>query len=80
MTSTASSNQWDFNILMVIALPVLIGVWVFLGYTIANWSSKRASAPEPKGGAAARSNMKAQTLWIVITSVVVLFPRGIRYL
>jgi cytochrome c oxidase subunit 2 len=76
MTSTASSNQWDFNILMVIALPVLIGVWVFLGYTIANWSSKRASAPEPKGGAAARSNMKAQTLWIVITSVVVLFLAG----
>ena len=76
MTSTASSNQWDFNILMVIALPVLIGVWVFLGYTIANWSSKRASAPEPKGGAAARSNMKAQTLWIVITSVGVLFLAG----
>ena len=55
---------------------MLIGVWVFLGYTIANWSSKRASAPEPKGGAAARSNMKAQTLWIVITSVVVLFLAG----
>ncbi|HEY1222186.1 MAG TPA: cytochrome c oxidase subunit II [Acidimicrobiales bacterium] len=76
MTSTASDNQWDFNILMVIALPVLIGVWVFLGYTIATWSSKRANVAEPKGGAEARSNMKAQAYWIVITTVVVLFLAG----
>ncbi|MFZ1062269.1 MAG: cytochrome c oxidase subunit II [Acidimicrobiales bacterium] len=76
MTSTASDNQWDFNVLMVIALPVLIGVWVFLGYSIATWSSKRANVPEPKGGPAARSNMKTQVLWITITTIVVLFLAG----
>jgi cytochrome c oxidase subunit 2 len=76
MTTTAKDNQFDFNILLVIALPVLIGVWVFLGYTIANWSAKRANVPEPIGGPAARNNMKAQVLWITITSVVVLFLAG----
>ena len=76
MTSTAHDNQLDFNILLVIALPVLIGVWVFLGYSIANWSAKRANVPEPQGGASARTNMKAQVLWITITSVVVLFLAG----
>jgi len=76
MTTSAHDDQIDFNILMVIALPVLIGVWVFMGYTIANWSSKRANVAEPKGGPAARSNMKAQVLWITITTVVVLFLAG----
>ncbi len=28
MTETAKNNQLDFNILLVMALPVLIGVWV----------------------------------------------------
>jgi len=28
MTSTAKDNQLDFNVLFVIALPVLIGVWM----------------------------------------------------
>jgi cytochrome c oxidase subunit 2 len=74
MTSTATSDQWDFNVLMVIALPVLIAVWVYFGYAFVAWGSKRA--PEPKGGPAARSNMKAQVLWIVITTAIVLFLAG----
>jgi cytochrome c oxidase subunit 2 len=76
MTTTASDNQWDFNILMVIGLPVLIGVWVFFGYAIATWGSKRANVPEPKGGPAARGNLKVQVWWIVVTTVIVLFLAG----
>jgi cytochrome c oxidase subunit II len=72
MTSAAASNQFDFNVLFVVALPVLFGVWVFLGYTIAMWNVKRADAPEPVGGPAATSNRKAQTWWIAVTSVVVI--------
>ena len=72
LTSTAKSNQLDFNILLVIALPVLIGVWVYMAYAIVNWNAKRSSTPEPIGGAEARSNRKAQVSWIVVTSVVVL--------
>jgi cytochrome c oxidase subunit 2 len=76
MTSTAKSNQFDFTFLMLIALPVLIGVWVYLGYAIVTWSAKREGVPEPVGGPEARGNHKAQVAWITITSVVVLFLAG----
>jgi cytochrome c oxidase subunit 2 len=76
LTSTASSNQFDFNILFVIALPVMIGVWVFLGYSIRTWSAKRVGVAEPKGGSAARSNLRAQVWWITLTTVIVLFLAG----
>ena len=31
MTSAAVENQFDFNVLFLIALPVMLAVWVFLG-------------------------------------------------
>ena len=71
MTETARGNQLTFNILLVIALPVLIGVWVYLGYTIVMWSAKRGG-PEPVGGLKARENKVAEVSWVVVTSVVVL--------
>jgi cytochrome c oxidase subunit 2 len=76
MTSSATDDQLDFNILMVIALPVLIGVWVYFGYAFVHWGSKKGTAPEPVGGPAARSNNKVSFLWIAITTVVVLFLAG----
>lgn len=76
MTTTAKADQFDFNVLFMMALPVLVGVWVYMGYAIVNWSAKRANVPEPVGGATARTNMKAQVSWIVVTSVVVLFLAG----
>lgn len=76
MTSSASSNQEDFNILMVMALPVLIGVWVYLGYAIVKWSSKREGVPESVGGEAARGNRTAQVWWIAVSTVLVLFLAG----
>jgi cytochrome c oxidase subunit 2 len=76
LTSTAKSDQFDINVLMVIALPVMILIWVFLGYAIRNWSAKRAGVPEPVGGEAARGNRKVQVGWIVITTVTVLLLAG----
>jgi cytochrome c oxidase subunit 2 len=74
MTSSAEENQFDFNILMVIALPVLIAVWVYLGYSIVVWRASRAA--DPVGGAVARGHMRVQAGWIAITSVIVLFLAG----
>ena len=54
MTSSATSDQLDFNILMELALPVLFGIWVFFGYCFVTWRSKRRGVAEPTGGAAAR--------------------------
>ncbi len=72
MTETAINNQRTFNILFVIALPVLIGVWVYLGYAATVWSAKRDGAPESVGGEAARTNQKAQVWWMSVTSVIVI--------
>ena len=70
MTSTASENQFDFNILMVIALPVILGVWTYLGYSIVTWRASRAK--DPVGGEVARTHLGIQAGWIIITSVMVL--------
>ena len=71
MTETARGNQLTFNILFVIALPVLIGVWVYLGYAIVMWSAKRGG-PEPVGGLQARENKVAEVSWVIVTSIIVL--------
>ncbi len=71
LTEAAKNNQMDFNILMLVALPVLLGVWVYLAYSLRVWSAKRGG-PEPVGGPAAASNRRTQVLWISITSVAVL--------
>jgi cytochrome c oxidase subunit II len=76
MTSTARANQFDFNVLAVIGLPVLIGVWEWLGYAVFNWSAKHKGTPESVGGPAAANNRRVEVSWIVITSVVVLFLAG----
>jgi cytochrome c oxidase subunit 2 len=72
MTSTAKADQLDFNILFVIAWPVLIGVWEWLAYAIIYWNAKRKDLADPIGGPAAAGNRRAEVSWIVITTVVVL--------
>lgn len=75
LTETAAKDQTDFNVLMEMAMPVLIGVWVYLGYSLYTWGEKRNPYPA-FGGDAARSNMKTQVSWIVVTSITVLFLAG----
>ncbi len=76
MTSTAEENQFDFNILIVIALPVLIAVWVYLGYSIVMWRAPKSGVADPVGGETARTHLGVQAAWIAITSVIVLFLAG----
>jgi cytochrome c oxidase subunit 2 len=71
MTETAKSAQLTFNVLLMAATPVVIGVWTYMGYALLKWGSKR-NPIEPVGGEAARNNRMVQTTWIAVTSVVVL--------
>ena len=71
MTNTAADNQWDFNVLFVVALPVLLGVWVYMLYAFIVWRAGRGG-PEPVGGPRAASNLSVQTGWIVTTALLVL--------
>ena len=75
MTETAQANQQTFNILFVIALPVLLGVWIYLGYAVWVWGDKRNTV-EPVGGPAAMNNRRVQTTWIASTSIVVVLLAG----
>lgn len=75
MSNTADGAQFDFNILIIAALPVILGVWIYMGYAIVNWRASR-NGPEPVGGPRARSNIPIQTTWIVFTTVLVMFLFG----
>ena len=56
MTNVAAGAQFDFNVLFVIALPVLLGVWIYMIYAIVIWRASRGG-PEPVGGPAARGTL-----------------------
>jgi cytochrome c oxidase subunit II len=75
MTDVAQGAQFDFNVLFVAALPVILAVWVYLVYAIVMWRAGRGG-PEPVGGPAARGNFGLQIGWIVSTSVLVLVLFG----
>jgi len=72
MTNSAGGAQFDFNVLFVIALPILLAVWVFMIYAIVTWRASRGG-PEPEGGPAARGNSGVQLGWILTSTVIVLF-------
>jgi cytochrome c oxidase subunit 2 len=76
MTTTAKANQFDFNILALIGLPVLIGVWEWLAYAVFNWSAKHKDAPESVGGPKSAGNKRVEVSWIIVTSMLVLFLAG----
>jgi cytochrome c oxidase subunit 2 len=75
MTNTAGGAQFDFNVLLVLALPVLVGVWTYMAYAIVMWRASRGG-PEPVGGPAARGNLSIQVWWIVSTTALVMFLFG----
>ena len=75
MTDTAAGAQFDFNVLFVIALPVLLGVWIYIIYAVVMWRASRGG-PEPVGGPEARGHLGIQVGWILVTTVIVLFLAG----
>ena len=44
MSNTADGAQFDFNVLLVAALPVLLAVWIYMAYAIVNWRASRERA------------------------------------
>ncbi len=71
MTSAAQENQFDFNILFLVALPVVFAVWTYMAYAIIMWRSTRKGVPESVGGPQARASLGVQVGWIVSTTVLV---------
>ena len=71
MTNMANGAQFDFNVLMVVAIPVLIGIWVYLGYALVMWRASRGG-PEPVAGPYGRGHLGIQLGWIVTSTVMVI--------
>lgn len=72
LTESAAKDQTDFNILFEMALPVLFGVWIYLGYSFVVWGDKR-NKNAAFSGDAARHNTTTIVSWMVVTTVTVLF-------
>ena len=72
MSDTASGQQFDFNVLFMVALPVVLAVWVYGAYALITWRASKVGAQEPVGGPQARGHLGIQVGWIGITTVVVL--------
>ena len=70
MSSSASDQQFDFNVLATIATPVVLGVLIYIGYALTFW---RARPDDDTDGPPIHGNTKVQLTWIAVTSVVVLF-------
>jgi cytochrome c oxidase subunit II len=71
MTDVAQGAQFDFNVLFILALPVILAVWIYLAYALFTWRASRGG-PEPVGGPAARGHLGLQVGWILATSALVL--------
>jgi cytochrome c oxidase subunit II len=75
MTSTANGAAFDFNVLIVLALPIMIGVWVYMLYAIVTWRASKGG-PDPVATTSSRGNGRIETSWIILTTVLVLFLAG----
>jgi cytochrome c oxidase subunit II len=75
MSSTANGAAFDFNVLIVLALPVMIGVWVYMAYAMVTWRASKGGL-DPVATKNSRGNAKIELWWIVLTTVLVLFLAG----
>jgi cytochrome c oxidase subunit II len=71
MTSTADGQQFDFNVLFIVALPVMLAIWVYMAYAVLQWRAGRGG-PEPAAGRFSRGNLRVQIAWISATTAIVL--------
>jgi cytochrome c oxidase subunit 2 len=71
MTNTANGAQFDFNVLFILALPVVIAIWVYLAYAIFVWRASRGG-PEPVAGPYSRGHIGIQVGWIATSTALVM--------
>jgi cytochrome c oxidase subunit 2 len=71
MTTTAAGAQFDFNVLFIIALPVVLGVWIYFIYAVRTWRASKGG-PDPVVGPNSRGNLPVQVAWIGLTTAIVM--------
>jgi cytochrome c oxidase subunit 2 len=71
MGSAAAGDQFDSNVLFVIAIPVVFAVVIYLLYAVIVWRS-RPGVPEPVVASHSHGNLPIQLAWIGLTTLIVL--------
>jgi cytochrome c oxidase subunit 2 len=71
MTSSAAGAQFDFCVLFMVALPVLLAIWIYLLYAVWAWRASRGG-PEPVVGPYSWGHVGIQLGWILSTTAIVL--------
>jgi len=71
MGSAAAGDQFDSNVLFVIAIPVVLAVVIYLVYAVTVWRA-RPGMPEPVAGPNSHGNVAIQVAWIGITTLIVM--------
>src|ERR1700686_3832380 len=69
----ARSQQFDNRVLATIAVPVLLFIWVYLGYVLTHWRvSSNTPVDELVDGPPIRGHVGFQATWLAVTTVTVL--------
>jgi cytochrome c oxidase subunit 2 len=71
MTSSATGDAVDFNLLFITALPVMFAVWVYMGYAIWNWRAGRGH-PDPVPQPHDHGHFGIQATWMATSLVIVM--------
>jgi cytochrome c oxidase subunit II len=74
MSTSAANQQFDFNVLAVIAAPVMIGVFTYFGYALTVW--RQQAGDDEDGPGYLPGAVRVQATWIAVTSVIVLGLAG----
>jgi cytochrome c oxidase subunit 2 len=73
MSDTAASQQWDIQVLSVMAAPVMAFVLVFMSYSFIVWRHREG---DQEDGPALFGNVRIQATWITVSAVIVIFLAG----
>ncbi len=76
MTDSAAGQQFDINVLVVTALPVVLAVWVYMAYAVINWRASKIPADTPVFVADPKRATRIQVAWILVTAVTVMWAFG----
>jgi cytochrome c oxidase subunit II len=69
MTSSSQSQQFDIAVMAVMGAPVLVFIWVYVGYALITW---RHRPGDDEDGPHLTGGVGIQATWIIATSVIVL--------
>jgi cytochrome c oxidase subunit II len=75
MTATAGGQQFDFSVLAMMGIPVVLGVLTYTGYALTTWRAS-LGGPEPVTASYSRGHLGIQIAWIAVSTGIVLGAFG----